>query len=209
MAEFYFDNLAKNLPDAYKKDGTSNNYKILEVERAANVELRTMLEQIENILDINNATGETLDLYGKRFGQPRGMANDSQYRAIIKSKIVRCFCGANYKDVIDSICFTFNCGIDDVRIIETEEPANVFLDKLPLADIVEAGFNTTQARQVIKNLLPVGVSLEQVSFDGTFEFGATENEHDETAGFGDTVDGSIGGYLGWTDSQDPVYSLPV
>lgn len=209
MAEFYFDNLAKNLPDAYKKDSTSNNYKILEVERAANSDLRTMLEQIENILDINNATGATLDMYGKRFGQPRGKATDAQYKAILKSKISRALCRGNYRDIVDAICFTFNCGIDDVRIIETSEPANVLLDKLPLASIINSGFNTTQAQQIIKNLLPVCVTLETVSFDGTFEFGEAENEHDEAAGFGETVEGAIGGYLGWTDAQDPVESLPV
>lgn len=209
MAEFYFDNLARNLPDAYKKDIDSNNFKILEIERTANDDLRKILEKIESILDINNATGATLDMYGKRFGQSRGKATDSQYIAMIKSKIARRLCNGSYKDVVDSICFTFNCNIDNVRIVETSDPAKVFLDKLPLAAIIDSGFSTSQAQQIIKNLLPLCVSLESVSFNGTFEFGETENEHDETAGFGETVEGSIGGYLGWTDSQESIDSLPI
>lgn len=209
MAEFNYDNLAKNLPDAYKKDSTSNNYKILEVERFANSELRQILEQIENILDINNATGATLDMYGKRFGQARGKATDAQYITMIKSKIIRGLCSGSYKDIIDALCYTFNCNIDDIRIRETDSPATVILDKTPLDAIIKAGFSAAQANQIIENLIPAGVSLESVLFEGTFEFGETENEYDEAAGFGETVNSSIGGYLGWTGSQESIDSLPI
>lgn len=208
MAEFYFDNLAKNLPDAYRKDADSNNYKILEVERTANNHLREVLEQIENILDINNAKGATLDMYGKRFGQARGTAKDAQYLAMIKSKIMRSLCNGSYKDIVDAICYTFNCNIDEV-LIEEKGEAVVSLEKIPLSAIINSGFSAKQAEQIIKALIPAGVELQSVLYEGTFEFGETEYEYDESAGFSEAEDGEIGGYLGWTGSQENISELPI
>ena len=79
---------AYNLPDAYAKAPTSNNYKILEIERRESEFLREGLKNIESILDINNATGKTLDLYGGRVGQKRGLATDDQYRVLILARII-------------------------------------------------------------------------------------------------------------------------
>lgn len=209
MAEFHFDNLAKNLPDAYKKDSSSNNFKILEIERVANDESRSILYDIANIFDIDNAVGAILDMYGARFGQSRGKATDEQYRAIIKSKIIRKLCNGSYKNIVDAVCYTFGCTKDDVLIVETDKPMNVKALKVPIKGIIEAGFDTSQAEQIIKSLLPITVTLESVMFDGTFEFGATENEYDEAAGFGESVDSKIGGYLGQAYSQENKTELPI
>ena len=203
MAEFYFDNLAKNLPDAYKKDEKSNNYKILEIERVANVGLRSTLEEVANILDIENATGVILDMYGKRFGQARGKATDAQYRTMIKSKIVRGLCDGSYKNIVDAICFTFGCSIDDVCIKESpDKPMTVTLEKAPLPAIINAGFSLEQAEQIINNLMPITVTLESMYFEGTFEFGAAEGEYDEEKGFSEAENGEIGGYLGHVGSEE-------
>lgn len=209
MAEFYFDNLAKNLPDAYKKDKASNNYKILEIERRAGVDLRSYLDEIASILDIDNATGATLDMYGKRFGQARGKATDAQYKAMIKSKIVRGTCDGSYKNIIDAICYTFGCGIDDVCLVETSTPMGVSMEKAPLEKIINAGFTTGQAYQIIKSLLPVAVDFESLLFEGTFMFADMEDEYDESAGFSDVEDGTIGGYLGAAESDINEDALPI
>lgn len=210
MAEFYSDNLAKNLPDAYKKDVRSNNYKILEIERTANNELRECLSEIEKALDIENATGVTLDMYGESFGQSRGLATDAQYRVMIKSKIVRSLSCGSYKDFVDAICATFGCSIDDVLLSETDKPMTVSLGKAPLNDIIHAGFTTNQAYQIVKKLLPVGVKLESVLFEGTFEFSDAEDEYNETAGFAiSETDQSIGGYLGAAESDVNEAVLPI
>lgn len=209
MAEFYFDNLAKNLPDAYKKDSSSNNFKILEIERDANGVLRNTLDEIAAILDIEQVSGTMLDMYGKKVGQARGKATDVQYRAMIKSKIARCYCDGGYKNIIDALCYTFGCTKDEVRIVETDTPMTVLLDKAPLNAIIKAGFSTGQAEQIIKSILPTTITLDSVLFEGTFEFGENENEYDESKGFGETVNGAIGGYLGWTNSQESIDKLPI
>ena len=231
MAEFYFDNLAKNLPDVYQKhaefkcvcgnvwrstnrqcpkcgatsseiirENTSNNFKILEIERTANNDLRSFLDEIASILDINNATGATLDMYGKKYGQARGKATDAQYRTMILSKNGRSWCNGSYKDVVDALAQTFNCSVDDILISEVGVMA-VTLEKIP--------FSTRQAELMVKNLLPVGVSLKSVLFEGTFEFAETEGEYDKSAGFSEAENGEIGGYLGWTGSQESIDELPI
>lgn len=304
MAEFYYDNLARNLPDVYQKhaefkcsvcgtlwrsanrqcpkcgeksftvikENTSNNYKILEVERAENGDLRDYLygvyqcpkckktlpygvkicptcvddegkpivgeiakkcptcgkilqhgeskcdihdvdgitaHGINNILDIDNATGETLDMYGERFGQARGNATDAQYIAMIKSKIIRALCNGSYKNIIDAICYTFGCTPKDVLITEDETPLTVHVEKVPLDKIIKAGFSSQQAEAIIKRLLPVSVTIETLQFEGTFEFGETEGEYDVEAGFGETLDGDTGGYLGLLGSQESIGELPI
>lgn len=210
MAEFYFDNLARNLPDCYKKDSSSNNYKILEIERYANNELRTALEQIFSVIDIDNATGATLDMYGKRFGQARGKATDAQYILMIKSKIIRGLCNGSYKNIVDAICYTFNCGIDDVLITESpDKPMTISVDKMPLSAVIGAGFTIKQACQIIKTLVPITTTVESILIEGTFEFGENEDEYDAEKGFSETVDGEIGGFLGWAGSEETAEDLPI
>lgn len=210
MAEFNYENLAKNLPDCYKKDENSNNYKILEIERLTDNELRDCLNQVAEILNIDKATGATLDEYGKRFGQSRGKATDEQYRVMIKSKVVRSKTNGTYKSIVDAICNTFGCDIDDILILETHTPMTVSLEKAPLVEIIRAGFTTNQAYQIIKKMLPAGVELESVLFEGTFEFSDTEDEYSETAGFAiSESDQTIGGYLGASEGDLNEADLPI
>lgn len=211
MAEFNFDNLAKNLPDCYKKDKGSNNYKILEIERRAGAELRECLNGISEVLDIENATGAVLDAYGERYGQPRGKATDQQYRIMIKTKIAKTLSSGSYKDIVDVICFAFSCTNNDVLLLESPtNPMSVSLEQLPLAAINSSGFTTAQAYQLIKSMMPVAVELQSVLFEGTFEFSDAEDEYDESAGFAiSETDQSIGGYLGGASSDVSENPLPI
>lgn len=209
MAQFHFDNLAKNLPDAYKKDSKSNNFKILEIERRANNGMRQTLEDIEQIFDIDKATGATLDLYGKRFGQPRGKATDAQYKMMIKSKIVRGLSSGSYKDIVDAICYTFDCDKSEVLLVDGKTPSSMRLEQAPLEAVIRAGFSARQAEQIVSALMPVTVTLEYASLDGTFEFSDSEMEYDEERGFADVEDGTIGGYFGWTGSEETTDELPI
>ena len=44
--KFFDDDLVKNLPDAYRKDSESNNYKILQIEKYSMDEFRKTLNEI-------------------------------------------------------------------------------------------------------------------------------------------------------------------
>ena len=105
---------AYNLPDAYDKKPTSNNYKILEIERLEAETLREGLYNIESILDISKATGKTLDYYGERIGQKRGLATDDQYRVLILAKIMRHLSNGRYNSVVECLSKTFNCELDEI-----------------------------------------------------------------------------------------------
>lgn len=239
-AEFNPNNLVKNLPDAYAKTTDSNNFKILEIERVACNDLRKTLwgyykcnvcgdtipfgEQmcpickkegvrvngIDDILDLNNAKGNTLDLYGERVGQARGLANDDKYLLMIKSKILRNLSNGSYPSIANAICSTFNCEPSQVLIIDDTEPCTVKIVTLPLSIINGAGLTTSQTVAIIKSILPVGVSLTSFLFEGTFEFSSAENEYDKEKGFANSEsDQSIGGYLGVTSADTTDELLPI
>lgn len=201
-------NLVKNLPDAFKKSTDSNNFKILEIERVACNNLRERLQDISDILDINNAKGKTLDLYGERVGQARGQATDEKYLLMIKAKILRNISNGSYPSVVAAICETFNCEPSQVLITEDEQACSVTLAALPLEIINAAGLTTSQTVAIIKSMLPVGVTLTAFLFEGTFEFAASDNEYDEEKGFANDA-GTIGGYLGATAGDETDIPLPI
>lgn len=195
-----------NLPDAYRKDSESNNYKILQVERTAVNELRKALRDIEHILDLDNATGITLDLYGEREGQARGQATDAQYLLMIKSKIMQNTSNGSYTSIINSLCHALNCKPSDICIEETDD-CGVRITELPLDVVLNSGLTAQQAVALIKRLLPVGVKAESIDFEGTFEFGEY-GEESETAGFSDES-GTVGGYFGYTAGEEDEIVLPI
>lgn len=210
MRGFNSDNLAKNLPDAFRKDIDSNNYKLLDTTHAEYEEVRNMLQYITNILDVNNATGKTLDLYGLRVGQARGLATDPIYLLLIKGKIMRNISGGSYKSIVNALCATFDCEPSQVLFTIEEAPCTVTLAALPLASIVGAGLTTSQTVALVKALLPVGVTLDSFLFDGTFEFAANEGVFENDKGFTD-VEGNdeIGGFFGVTNGDENDILLPI
>lgn len=210
MGEEFNRDLVKNLPRAYKKTADSNNFKILEVERKTLEEVRQSLSQIEDILDINNARGKTLDLYGERAGQPRGLADDEKYVLMIKAKVMRNIASGSYVSIANALCTTFNCEPSQILITDGEEPFTIVITSLPLDVINKAGLTTAQATAIIKSMLPVGTTLKSFLFEGTFEFGAGENEYDEQKGFAiSESDQSIGGYLGAMQGDETDIILPI
>ncbi len=220
----------KNLPDVYNKtlpnkekgiEG-SNNYKILEIESSTCNELRECLKEIDNTLDLEKATGKTLDLYGERVGQPRGLATDEQYRPMIKAKISRSISNGSYESVIAAICATFNCEPSEVELRESENKARTVESAiLPFGSITKSGFTASQATKLIKNLLPVGIILESYEYEGTFAFADdvnadSETEFDDNAGWAyaeyteETPEAERkGGYLGYMAGDQEETELPI
>lgn len=203
------ENLVKNLPDAFKKTTDSNNYKILEIERISCETLRERLRDIEEILNIDNAKGKTLDLYGERVKQYRGIATDDKYILMIKAKIMRNLTNGTYESIVNALCTTFNCEPSQVYITDGDEPCTINISALPLEVINRAGLTTAQTTAIIKAMLPVGVSVTSFLYEGTFEFSNIENEYDESKGFSDVEGGTIGGYFGVTQGDEQDIILPI
>ena len=195
ITRFNGEKLAKNLPDAYRKDDGSNNAKILEIEHGASSVLREAVRAVYDSLDINKAYGKTLDLYGEMLGQRRGMATDEQYRVLLKNKIQRNFTNSDMNGIIRAICATFDCEPTELLLMEPE-PCVVSIEGLPIHKLAESNIDMNTAIAIITSLIPTGVHVEAISFAGTFEFSdGTELVYDEGKGFADEAQ-TIGGTLG-------------
>lgn len=204
----------ERLPDCYRKDPDSNNYKLLELGREETEKLRADIQEVLNALDISHATGVTLDLYGAMLGQRRGLLNDEQYRYMLLSKIGRNTVQGDYNSIMRNLVLMFgdqtgDIALDDLEVVEEERPCVVKLTKFPISVLVNAGFSSRQAVQMIELLLPICVTLAADNFEGTFEFAKLDQEYDETAGFADLKQ-TIGGFFGLLlGEDDKIPVLPI
>ena len=202
-------NNADRLPDSYAKDKNSNNYKLLKLNEDAIATLNKDMYDVLNVLDIKNATGNTLELYGDMVGQKRGELNDTQYRYMILTRIGMNIARGNYDSIIAVCQMIFDCKPQDIILNDSEKPCRVDVTKFPLKVLVDAGFSSNQAIAMVELLMPIGVTIENANFEGTFEFAETATEYDENAGFGN-IEQTIGGYMGLSlgsDDIEPV--LPI
>lgn len=204
----------ERLPDCYRKDPGSNNYKLLEFGRAETESLRKDIQAVLDALDLKQVTGKTLDLYGEMLGQRRGLLDDEQYRYMILSRIGRNTVRGDYNSIMRTLVLMFggrmgDITLDDLEVVEEDRPCVVRLTKFPVYVLVNAGFSSRQAVSMIETLLPICVTLAADNFEGTFEFADSADVRDELAGFGD-VEQTIGGYLGLLlGDDDTVGILPI
>lgn len=197
------------LPDSYAKGTESNNYKLLNLNEQAIADVKADAQAVFDALDIEKATGRTLELYGEMLGQKRGALNDVQYRFMIFTRLGINIAQGNYDTVISNAKQIFKCEASDIVLRDGVNPCTVEIEKFPLEVLINAGFSSTQAVEMLETLLPIGITINNANFDGTFEFADTADVYDETAGFGD-IEQTIGGYLGLLlgdDSESPVLPL--
>lgn len=183
------------LPDSYAKGTDSNNYKLLYINEQAIADAKVDAQALFDVLDVQQATGRTLDLYGDMLGQKRGALNDEQYRMFILRKVGVNAAQGNYSTVINILKQMFNCKANEIVLQDGEKPCTVELKTFPLEILVNAGFSGAQAVEIMEALLPIGVTIDNANFEGTFEFAETADVYDETAGFADVAQ-TIGGYFG-------------
>jgi len=204
----------ERLPDCYRKDQDSNNYKLLELNSLAIDELKEDIKAVKNVLDLNLAAGKSLDLYGDMLGQRRGLLNDEQYRYMLFARIGRNIVQGDYQSIMNTLVLMFgsqqgDITLDDLDLKEEETPCVVKLSKFPISVLMSAGFSSRQAVTMIEMLLPVCVTLSADNFEGTFEFAEIDQEYDESIGFADIAQ-SIGGYLGLLlGDDDTIPILPI
>lgn len=207
ITQFNREQLVKNLPDAYRKAKGSNNWNLLEVEKRTMDVLRAELRAVYNSLDPDKASGKTLDLYGDMVGQARGVATDEQYRVMIKAKIARNLSGSDHDSIVRAISSAFGCEPAEVLLAEPEGTCSVRVENLPFDKLNNSGIDIATAVQIVARMIPAGVQLESLHFSGSFEFGGTEMEYDEAAGFGD-IEQTIGGTLGIV-ADGSMSNLPI
>lgn len=189
------------LPDAFRKDVSSNNAKILEINRSTIEDFKKDTADVVTMLDIWQATGATLDLYGDMLSQPRGNADDNRYRYKLMMKVAQYLSKGDYNSCISAILNALDISSGEVEMIEHESKPAVKFVKFPIEILYKTGFKSTEMYELIKSLLPAGVELIIDWFDGTFELAAEENEFDNAKGMADNA-GTIGGLLGLAYKED-------
>ena len=200
MKEFAYKNPEYNLSAAFKKALDSNNYKLLHINSESKSGIEQTFDDLNRLLDIDNADGVYLDMYGKMFNVKRGQDSDDKYRIQIKSKIGQNFTDGRHEKIIEILAFVLQCDTSDINLKNGETTGSVVLEDIPLNVRITAGFDTSRVNSLIEDLLPVGVTLTSFVYSGTFEFGTGENEQDNTKGFAN-ADGTIGGYLGLVENR--------
>lgn len=159
--EFNFEHYAKNLPDAYRKDKESNNYKILEVEKQSTQMFNDDAENVFESLDIWQATGKTLDLYGEIYNLPRKDMNDDQYRIMILLKLAQNRSGSDHASIVSTLASVLGVPVDTFWMTDSDVPGNVDINALPYNVIQEAGVSIVEVWTRLKALLAAGVGIER------------------------------------------------
>lgn len=201
------DNRAHMLPDCYKQDNKSNNYKLIELNRLAISELKKDAEDVFNSLDLMQETGATLDLSGADLGQKRGELDDDQYRYMLQTKIAQHTSDGTTNRVIALVAMILRAQPSEIGM-QDEYPAGVKFTSLPFSSLSKVGFSGYQAMQMISLLMPAGVSISTANFVGMFEFAQDDGIYDERTGFGD-IGQTIGGYLGMMFDGSGNVVLPI
>ncbi|MDD6988782.1 hypothetical protein [Ruminococcus sp.] len=189
------EDFVKNLPDTYQKQTDSNNDKLLKIAKMSSDTLKTDILDVLNSLDIEQATGKTLDLYGEIVNQPRKSNNDIKYRINILAKIIRNVTDGDFDSIINAVSMSFNCDPSEVQIQNGSEAGTIDLLAIPLQTVESAELSQGEIVEIVKQLLPVGISLNTFLFSGTFEFADSENVADTDKGFANDTQ-TIGGYFG-------------
>ena len=192
------DDYIKELPDVYRKDKDSNNYKLLLLCQQGVEDFRVDIVDVDKTADVYTATGKTLELYGEMVGCPRGSATDEQYRYLIMQKVAENRVDGDYNSIVTALSVAFDVPVEEFVLQDTGNPAEVRVVNLPYSVLLNAGITAAQAVEIIKKMLPSGVTLEPVNLEGTFEFGSPD-DYDENKGFGNAAQ-TIGGYLGYLAS---------
>lgn len=156
-------NQAKKLPDVYRHDTDSNNYKLMQLCNLINTDFEADMKSIFNSRDIHNATGKTLDRYGEMLGQSRNGATDEQYRFLLLNKIGKLKAGSDCNSVIQNIMIMFNAE----KISVTEGNLSVSVNGVTMDMIDNTGYSAVEVKEKISEMLPVGVELSRLYVDGT------------------------------------------
>ena len=207
--KFFQEDYIKNFPDFYNKKQTSNNFKLMQLLQYDAEQFRAVLQELENSLSLDDATGYTLNLYGDMVGQNRGLATDEQYLVLIKTKQARNSCKADYKSIVSCLCRILNCEPKEILLEELENQCAVKLADIPLEKLLAADLTANQFTQILKSLLPAGVRLEGSLYSGTFTFSDAEMEASTDAGFCQNEGDDTGGYLGVLSDDATEIVLPI
>lgn len=158
--DFNYLEYVKNLPDAYRKDKDSNNYKILETEKHSIEIFQADTVEVYDSLDIWKAKGYTLDLYGEIYQIPRNGMDDDTYRLKILLKIIEIKAGSDHTSIIKTLSATLGIPIEIFNIVDSEISGNIDVE-FPYSIFQEAGVSPKEVYDAIKMLLGAAIGVDK------------------------------------------------
>lgn len=154
-------NKVSRLPDYYDKtEETSNNWKILELARAAKQDLKDVLDDIRASSDLLHASGAALDIWGGIYGVTRNGDSDELYLIRIQIAQLKDKVQVDYTSWYRTILEIFGCTSDELEIEATGHPFEYRFTKFPFSKCNELGITVEQAEELILNSLPVTSDFE-------------------------------------------------
>lgn len=197
------------LTDAYVKDVKSNNYKLFEVFASEFEKLYQTQLKVRKFRSVDEANGATLDLIGANYKVARGRMNDELYRPMIKAAIARTWCDGTFNSVLELLALTLNTDVAKVSLTEDYESGGgsgmITIASTPKDALNKVGMTAQEYAQIVQNILPVGVGVNLIAFEGTFSYATNNYEGGEYAvelnpdeGFADdeqTTGGTLSGVI--------------
>lgn len=173
----YLDEARGRVTEQFKDKIVFDRYIQLMIKESLNIQL--MFKDLMQLRSLDTATGAQLDILGDIVGQERTplpgelfdttgvvVPDDTIYRLLIKSKIIKNNTRATPEDII--LGTEFILGIDGVTIQEFSAAYNIYtpryltkFEKFLISGIVTEYYTLTLLPK------PVGVRVEFVEFDGT------------------------------------------
>ncbi|MCM1544699.1 MAG: hypothetical protein NC110_05300 [Ruminococcus sp.] len=199
--------LITKLPDTYRSGKDSVFGNLFQLFNEVFDMIASDVSRVFDMVDIDKAKGNTLDFYGVMLNQRRGSLSDEQYRRILLLKSSRNNCKGTYNDVVKQMAIILNCDFSDIVLNESENGA-VSITKMPLQTIVSSGLSANQIMSMLQKLLPIGVKMQSIDSEGTFEFSDATDEKSNDCGFADNEQ-TMGGYFGMILGQDNETILPI
>lgn len=198
------------LPDIFNKDKNSNISKLIKIANDEIDNLFTLSEEVELWRSIDDAKGTTLDFLGENVGQLRGKATDEVFRVLIRGKNARNYCDGSLDKIVTALSVSLQCEASEIYIVnghENGEMASIAIEKVPIHYLNTSGLSMSQFSQLVKSIIPAGVSITFVNLEGTFSFSKNLSEVEwSNDGFAD-MEGTVGGTLGAVYKPDNDYKL--
>ena len=208
-------NLKSYLPDIYDKTSGSNISKIFKLFTDEVNIINELVDKISTWRSIDSAQGKVLDQLGANVGQARGKTTDDIFRVLIRGKVARNYSDGSFDKIINALSVSLKCPLEEIYIlsanetIHEKEMAALIVRKLPIEYLNRSGLSVSQFIQILKTIVPAGVSISYVTLEGTFSFAQMPDEIEMSAeGFGD-IAGTTGGTLGDVFKATDDYKLPI
>lgn len=212
------DEMIKMLPDAYRKDKNSNNYKLFKMLDSNIEEISFTQEKIREYHCLDLAQGKALDLFGENLGLERKGLSDDVYRVLLKAKVLRNQGTGSLNNTTELIAYALNTDISNIKLSEDFETGGkrgyVTINNIPLTTLNNIGMSITEYEEMMKSIIPIGIGLSVTNLEGTFSFAigdGTVLEEDENTGFADdnqTKGGTLGATVGSTVSYS-IIKMPI